>query len=180
MSEARQPSDTQAPPRSEPLRIADEQGQDPNGSFFVDKIWVSEYSDELIAEKVSGIPTGMFSLKEPTEVEILTTVFDALDILPLLDEIQAFREHGLEELADICQYLRDNFIELLRLSINSYRQDYMPSDVRDIEKITNLYEATTAIDHTDVLKALKLLKSKHSGSVTLYNAEAVLRSMYLD
>ena len=56
----------------------------------------------------------------------------------------------------------------------------MPSDVRDIEKITNLYEATTAIDHTDVLKALKLLKSKHSGSVTLYNAEAVLRSMYLD
>jgi len=157
-----------------------DKNKDPTGSSFVNRLRAFEFSDEEIAEKMDKIPNGMFSLKDPTEIEILASVFDGLDMIPLIDEIQALREQGEIETASKCQNIRDSLMELLRMSINAYREKFMPGGERDIDKLYHLYETTQAIDQSDILRALDYLKSKHRGSLALFNAEAVIRSMYLD
>jgi len=157
-----------------------DQTKDPEGSFFVTEMFGTGLTDEEIAEKMKTIPSAMFSLKVPTEVEILTCVYEALDALPKIDDIQALHEaHQYDALAHKCQSFRDDLLELIRLSINSYREEYMPGNVRDTDKISALYEATTAVNQSNIIRALEYLKQLHPGSYVLYNAEAVIRSMSL-
>lgn len=152
--------------------------QDPDGSFFVNGIFAYEYDDAVLAQKIDTIPSGLFTLRDPAEIEILISVFDALEMLPSLDDINNLEETGQHEIAAKYTVLREGFTEFLRLAINSYREIYMPNNIRDTEKISEIYEQTTQFDSTDVLRALSILRKKHNKSVTIYNAEAIIRSLY--
>lgn len=134
------------------------------------------YTDEQIAEAMDQIPGVLFTLKSNTEIEVLSLVFDQLELIPTVDEIEQIREVD-EEFSFRLGQARAMAHEILRLAINTYHKHYFTGGERDIDALDDLYKATDTWAHANtVVRAIEYLKTKHADPV-LFSAEASLRIM---
>jgi hypothetical protein len=161
-------------PPNQPTNFDQIQTQDPNGSFFE-----TELSDEEIMERINSIPSALFSLKDPTEIEVLDAVFIALGYLPTEDDILNFENLGDTHSSMQLRKIRDSFLGNTRLAINLFRNEYFEDGTRSTDKIVELYEQTDYADNDIIVKALRILGAQHRSSETIKNSEATIRLMYL-